>query len=234
LRRRYPAAIGYLVYLQPYTNTHGPPARVAAALDEARRCPGALGVVVGTRPDALSPEILDLLAATARETFLQVELGVQSTAEPTLRAMRRRHTWMQAQAAIRELKARGLRVGGHMILGTPWEQPASQIAGAGKLSAAGIDAVKLHQLQVLRGSALAGLRHPALWDLPSWRHYARLAADFLEQLDPRIVVERLCARAPREMLLAPRWRVASSVVRAEICRTLRARGSRQGAAWSPR
>jgi len=233
LRRRYPAATGYLVYLQPYTSTHGPPERLAAALAEARHCPGALGIVVGTRPDALPGVVLDLLAATARETYLQVELGVQSTDDATLRAMRRGHTWAQARRAIALLKARGLHVGAHMILGTPWEPAPSQIAGARRLSAAGIDAVKLHHLQVLRGSALASLRHPALWSLPSWRTYAQLAADFLEQLDARVVVERLCAVAPRRMLLAPRWGVRETIVRAEICRILRKRGSRQGTGCRP-
>jgi hypothetical protein len=119
-------------------------------------------------------------------------------------------------------------VGAHLILGTPWEPVRSQIRGAELLSATGVDAVKLHHLQVLRGSALAGSGAPAAWALPSWRQYARIAAAFLERLSPSIVVERLLARAPREMLLAPRWNVPPERVRREIATVLQARGGRQG------
>ena len=225
---RYPHAVGFLVYLQPYTNTYGPPERLTQVLDEVRGPAGACGVVIGTRPDCLPEPMLALLAREASRTFVQVELGVQSTHDPTLRAMGRQHTWDDARRAIAALRARGIRVGAHVILGTPWEPVRSQIRGAARLSAAGIEAVKLHHLQVLRGSALAGLRAPDAWALPGWRPYARIAAAFLERLAPEIVVERLLARAPREMLLAPRWDVPPERVRREIARVLRARGGWQG------
>jgi radical SAM protein (TIGR01212 family) len=228
LRARYPGARGFLVYLQPYTNTHGPIERLARALEEIRARPEALGVVIGTRPDCLPEPVMALLQREARRTFVQVELGVQSTHDPTLRAMSRRHTWEDSRRAVAALRARGVRVGAHLILGTPWEPVRSQIRGARLLSSAGVDAVKLHHLQVLRGSRLAEAREPDAWGLPSWRQYARLAAAFLERLDPAIVVERLLARAPRAMLLAPRWEVPPERVRREIERLLRARGGRQG------
>lgn len=228
LRSRYPRASGFLVYLQPYTNTYGSPERLAQVLDEARTLEGAVGTVIGTRPDALPEPILAVLEEAARRAFLQVELGVQSTHDPTLREMRRQHTWADSLRAIAALRARGVRVGAHIIMGTPWEPVRSQIRGARLLSAAGVDAVKLHHLQVLRGSAMAGMREPAEWPLPTWRQYARIAAAFLERLDARIVVERLLARAPREMLLAPRWGVPPERVCREIAGVLRARGSRQG------
>lgn len=228
LWRRYPHAIGFLVYLQPYTNTYGPPERLAEVLEEVRGLDDALGLVIGTRPDCLPEPILAVLEREAALRFVQVELGVQSTHDPTLRAMGRCHTWEDARRAIAALRARGVRVGAHMILGTPWEPVRSQLRGAERLSATGVDAVKLHHLQVLRGSALAAAGPPETWALPSWRQYARLAAAFLERLAPGIVVERLLARAPREMLLAPRWEVPPERVRREIADVLRARGRRQG------
>ena len=159
---------------------------------------------------------------------MQVELGVQSTHDPTLREMRRGHGWDDSRRAIRALRERGARVGAHVILGTPWEPVRSQMRGARLLSEAGVDAVKLHHLQVLRGSAMAGEGPPEAWALPDWRQYARIAAGFLERLAPGIVVERLLARAPRGMLLAPRWGVPPERVRREIEAVLRARGSGQG------
>jgi len=228
LWHRYPRAIGFLVYLQPYTHTHGPPERLAAVLEQAGACRGALGVVIGTRPDALPDPILEVLERGARRGFLQVELGVQSTHETTLESMRRRHTWEDSRRAIRALRERGVRVGAHVILGTPWEPVRRQIRGAQLLSDAGVDAVKLHHLQVLRGSAMASPQAPEAWGLPGWRTYARIAAAFLERLAPTVVVERLLARAPDEMLLAPRWGVPPERVRREILSVLRAQGSFQG------
>jgi len=228
LSARYPQAAGFLVYFQPYTNTHTTPERLEAMLAEASRIEGALGLVIGTRPDALPREILDVLCAAARRTWLQVELGVQSTHDPTLRALERRHDWATSCKAIHALRRRRLRVGAHMILATPWEPPLQQIEGARRLSAAGVDAVKLHHLQVLRGSRLAQTPPEGGWRLPDWRAYAELASSFLEGLDPRITVERLCAKAPPELLIAPRWEVDAATVRARICERLRSRKSRQG------
>lgn len=228
LRRRYPRAIGFLAYLQPYTNTYCEPAHLAEVCREALAAPGCLGLVIGTRPDALPPGILDLLGELARQTFLQVELGVQSTDDAALAAMERGHDWACARGAIAALRDRGIRVGAHMILSAPWESREHQLDGAGRVSAAGVDAVKLHHLQVLRGSRLARGWEERAGQLPGWRAHAALAADFLERLDGRIVVERLCATSPRELLLAPRWEVDGAAVRREIARLLIERGSCQG------
>lgn len=226
--RRHPKAVGFLAYLQPYTNTYGAPEHLARAVRAARAHEGALGVIIGTRPDCLTPGILDLLETFARETFLQIELGIQSTDDATLRAMRRGHDWAASAAAIAALKKRHLRTCAHIILGTPWESRASQIGGAAKLSAAGIDAIKLHHLQILRETALAPQVTALEPRLPGFREYAALVADFLEHLDERIVIERLVANTPRGLLLAPRWGVAPKDVRAEIVRLLQTRGRRQG------
>jgi len=122
---RYPHAIGFLVYLQPYTNTYGAPERLAQVLEDVRALEDAVGVVIGTRPDCLPEPVLKVLEAEVRRTFVQVELGVQSTHDATLAAMGRHHTWEDSRRAIAALRARGVRVGAHMILGTPWERRSS-------------------------------------------------------------------------------------------------------------
>lgn len=228
LLRRHPRAVGYLVYFQPYTNTHGTPERIERACREALALEGALGLVLGTRPDALAGPILDLLARLAREAYLQVEVGIQSTDDAALAAMERRHDWAAGRAALERLAARGLRASAHVILATPWESEASQIEGARRLSATGIAAVKIHHLQVLRGSRLAEREPAGGWRLPAWREYARLAADFLERLAPEVTVERLCASAPRRLLLAPRWEIDAREMRREVVRLMTERGVRQG------
>lgn len=232
LARRHPRAAGYLVYFQPYTNTYGAPERIARVISAALACDGALGVVIGTRPDCLPEPVLDVLGEASRRSFLQVEVGVQSTSDGALRAMDRGHDWACARRAIGALRARGVRTGAHVILGTPWESPAAQIAGAEHLSRAGVQAIKIHHLQVLAGSRLADLPVEERGPLPSWRAYARLAAGFLERLDPEVVVERLTASAPRRMLIAPRWNVPAQHVRAEIIAVLARRGRRQGSLWN--
>jgi uncharacterized protein len=233
LRARFPRAAGFLAYFQPYTNTDGPPERIEQVCAEAIRIDGCLGVVIGTRPDALPEPVLEALTRIASRTHLQIELGVQSTDDAALAAMGRGHDWACAQRAIRSLRARGIRVGAHMLLATPWESRARQIEGARRLAATGIDAVKLHHLQVVRGSRLARSRPESDWDLPGWREYASLAADFIERLDARIVIERLCASASPRLLIAPRWPVGAARVRREIIDLLGARGSRQGGRAAP-
>jgi len=223
LRRRHPGAVGYLVYFQPYTNTYGPASRLAAAVEEALAGEGARGVIVGTRPDCLADDVLDLLVDLNARTFLQVELGVQSTRDRVLREMGRGHRWRTSRVAIGRLRRRGIRVGAHMILGTPWESAASEARGARLLSQAGIDAVKIHQLQVLQNTPLA--RQEDL-ELPTWREYAERVAGFLAALDDRIIIERLVARTRPDLLIAPRWGVDPARVREEIVRRLRGRRDR--------
>ena len=109
------------------------------------------------------------------------ELAQAEQVERALREMDRRHTWEDSRRAIAALRGRGIRACAHMILGTPWEPVESQLRGARRLSDAGADAVKIHHLQILKGSRMARLRPVEHWPLPSWREYALLAADFLER-----------------------------------------------------
>ncbi len=216
LKRRYGRRSGFLVYFQPYTNTYGPAEKIESLLQEAISIPGSVGVVLGTRPDTLEPDVLDVLERFSRLHFLQVELGVQSTDDRTLEAMDRGHTCETSRRAIATLLSRGIRVGAHMILGTPWESPDSQIRGGMILRQAGVQSVKLHHLQVLKGSRLAAIWEGSGLELPDWREYGRIAAAFIRNLGPDIVVERLFASAPDRLLIAPRWDADAETVRRYI------------------
>jgi uncharacterized protein len=227
-RRRHPKAEGFLVYFQPFTNTYGPAERLAESIDEALRFKEAAGIIIATRPDCLSEPIMTLLAETASRTWLQVELGVQSTTESTLLAMSRGHSWDQSRQALTLLKGRGIRVSAHMLLATPWEKRDAQITGAKILSELEIDAVKLHQLQILVGSPLAEREPPGGWKLPDLDEYAALVADFLAHLDRRIVVDRLMSASPRRLLIAPRWGVTPREVRERIIEEMNQRSLQQG------
>lgn len=227
-RRRFPKASGFLVYFQPFSNTYGPAARLSAAFEEVLTYPEALGIIVSTRPDCLEADMVALLTETAQRTWLQVELGVQSTSDTALTAMGRGHTWDCSRRAIELLKANRIRIAAHLLLATPWETRKSQIAGAARLSALGIDAVKLHHLQILIGSGLSAAPPPEGWRLPDLGAYACLIAEFLAHLDGRIVVDRLMTSSPRRLLIAPRWGVGPREARDRIIAEMKQRGLRQG------
>ncbi len=230
-QRRHPKAKHYLIYLQSFTNTFCSPAALAAVADEALACPGMRGIVIATRPDCLPCAILDQLDLIKARTFLQVEVGVQSTCDTTLAAMNRGHTWADSRRALIDLRQRRIRTAAHMILGTPWEPVTSQIHGASLISDLNISAVKIHHLQVLHGSPLSS---PGLIDhyqLPGMSEYIDLVVDFLSHLDRGIVVERLMSEAPHRLLIAPRWNQKSRDVRALIVRKMTERNCPQGCAY---
>lgn len=232
-RRRHPKATGYLIYLQPFTNTYCTPHHLKAVIDEALACPGMRGLIIATRPDCLPPEISDQLQAANKRTFLQVELGVQSTDDSALFAMKRGHTWADSARAITGLRRRGIRTTAHLILGTPWESPDSQIRGASIISDYGVSAVKLHHLQILAGSQLASLDQSICERLPSHEEYINIVIEFLSHLDRGIVVERLMAEAPPRLLIAPRWGFRSRDLRRKIIAAMIERKRFQGCLYQP-
>ena len=197
----------YLAYFQAYSNTYGDTAAVLAKYREALAHPKVCGLVIGTRPDCLADDLLDALADMAREVYVAVELGAESCSDATLSAINRGHTWAETCAAVNRLAERRIAVGLHMIMGLPGESREFMLSEADTLSALPVDFLKLHQLQIVRGSLFAGryASSPESFDL--WRpdDYAAFCVDFAERLNPRIIIERFVSQAPRGMVLAPQW-----------------------------
>lgn len=221
----------FIAYFQPGTNTHGDPARLRALWEEAASTPRVVGVAIGTRPDALSDEILEILGELNRRTWVQLELGVQTVHDRSLAWMNRHHTWADSRQAIARAKARGLFVVAHVILGIPGETLADQLQTARQLGLAGVDAVKIHNLHVLRGTRLEKLWEEGAFCPMPQDEYVCTVASFLESLPPRCVIERLVGDAPPEFLRAPEWSLDKSAVLREIEAELRRRGTFQGWAW---
>jgi hypothetical protein len=230
LRRGEP---GVLAYFQAYTNTHG---RTGPALEavmrEALTVPGVLGIAVGTRPDCLPADVLDTLGELNRETFLWVEIGMQTSCDATLTAMNRGHGHRATVRAAGALQARGIRCVLHVILGLPGENEATILASleeAARLSPWGI---KLHPLHVVKGSTLEGVWREGGLDLLSREAYIRLAVDGLERLPPETTIHRLTGERPSDVLLAPGWCLDKRAVLASIQRELSRRTTWQGAKYS--
>ncbi len=232
MARKYKAEL-FLAYLQPFSNTFAPAEQLRTRYDEALAVPGVVGLAVGTRPDCLPSEVLDLLADYHHRTYFWLELGLQSSHDRTLAWLRRGHDYAAFLRAFAAARERGLRICVHVILGLPGEDRSAMLATADALARLEVDGVKIHLLHVLRGTPLGELYQSGKVAVLGQDEYVSLAADFLERLHPRTVVQRLTGDGPRELLLAPLWSLNKWEVLNAIDAELERRGSRQGDACVP-
>lgn len=211
--RRKSEDCAILPYFQTYSNTYGPVERLISLYEEALSYPGAAGLVIATRPDCLDAKLLDYFekrfgnAAPEGHPYLLVELGIESTEDRTLRRINRGHDYKCCSEAVRELSSRGISVGAHLILGLPGETEEDWLNHAGRLSLLPISIIKLHHLQIVRGTALAEEyeRNPGCVHLFSPTEYALAVKKFLSNLRDDIAVDRLVSETPPELLVAPAW-----------------------------
>lgn len=206
-RRRYRTAGRYLVYFQAYSNTHAPLARLRELYAEALAHPLVAGLVIGTRPDCVDERTLDYLAEVARDRYVAVEYGIESTCDATLRSVNRGHDFACAERAVAMTAARGLAVGGHFILGLPGETDAMLLAQTERINALPLTTVKFHQLQVFRGTAMAAEydADPSRFCFWSLDEYLDLFVEVLRRLRPDLVVERFASEAPPRYHYGRNW-----------------------------
>jgi uncharacterized protein len=230
MERKYRAQ-RFIAYFQPYSNTYAPLATLRRLYDEALASDGVVGLAVGTRPDCLPQETLDLLADYHRRCYFWLELGLQSVHDSTLAYLRRGHdyrTFLHAFAAARQ---RGLRVCVHVILGLPGEDRLQVLETADEMARLRVDGIKIHLLHVLSGTPLGDLYQQGKVAVLGQDDYVRLAVDFLERLHPDTLIQRLTGDGPRQRLLAPLWSVNKWEVLNAIDAELERRGTRQGSRW---
>ncbi|MBQ9813377.1 MAG: TIGR01212 family radical SAM protein [Thermoguttaceae bacterium] len=232
LRRRFDAT-KFIAYFQPSTNTHAPVETLEKAYRIALRRPEIVGLAIGTRPDALGDDVLDLLAEIAKEKRLSLEIGLQSSHDRTLKFLNRGHDYACFVDAVTRAKSRGLRLGTHLILGLPGETRDDMTLTGRRIAALGIDSVKLHHLYVVRNTALAKMWAQGLVPLPSLEEYAEEVVDVLETLSPETVVERVAGETSAEYLLAPDWTAIKHAGRNAVDVALRRRNSWQGKRFDP-
>lgn len=202
--RKYPT-MKYLAYFQSYSNSYGTLSHLKELYEEALRVPDVVGLVIGTRPDCMPDALLEYLEELNRRTFLLVEYGVESANEETLVRVNRGHTFAQARECIIRTAQRGIRVGAHMILGFPWETRSELIRQAQLIASLPITTLKLHQLQVIRGTQLAREYELHPWPLPTAEEYVDLVLEYISHLPSSLVLERFVSQSPPEYVIAPRW-----------------------------
>lgn len=203
-RHRQP--VGYLAYLQAYSNTYAPLPRLRQCYEEALAHPQVEGLIIATRPDCVDDHLLDYLASLAKRHYLMLEYGIESCYDRTLQSIQRHHDYACTVSAIRATAERDIPCGGHLILGLPGESREEIVAEASLLSHLPLTTLKLHQLQLLRGSKLGAdfLDNPASVPPPfTLGEYISLLCDFLEHLRPDIIVERYAAAVPPSHLADP-------------------------------
>ena len=227
--RKYPT-MRYLAYFQAYTNTYGELEQLMAMYEEALSVDGVVGLVIGTRPDCMPPALLDYIEELSRKTFVMVEYGIESANDRTLQRINRGHDFATAIDAIRRTHERGILVGGHLILGLPGEDHDELMRQAEAIAALPLDMVKLHQLQLIRGTRMAREyeERPEDFHLYTVDEYIDLAIDYVERLPETMVVERFISQSPRSLLIAPDWGMKNYQFVDRLRRRMAERGAYQG------
>ena len=220
----------FLAYFQAYTNTYAELEELKRKYEEALSVPDVVGLVIGTHPDCMPDALLDYLAELNERTFLLVEYGVESTDNVTLKRINRGHTYEVAEEAVRRTAAKGIRVGAHIILGLPGEERSTLIKQAGLLSALPLTTLKLHQLQLIKGTRMAAEYQecPEDFHLYSADEYIDLVIDYVEHLRPDMVLERFVSQSPKELLIAPDWGLKNHEFTDKVKKRMRERNAWQG------
>lgn len=225
--RKYPT-MKYLAYFQSYSNSYGTLSHLKELYEEALRVPDVVGLVIGTRPDCMPDALLEYLEELNRRTFLLVEYGVESANEETLVRVNRGHTFAQARECIIRTAQRGIRVGVHMILGFPWETRSELIRQAQLIASLPITTLKLHQLQVIKGTQLAREYELHPWPLPTAEEYVDLVLEYISHLPSSLVLERFVSQSPPEYVIAPRWGLKNHEFSALVKKAIQKRSTQLG------
>lgn len=231
--RKYPE-MKFLAYFQAYTNTYGELETLKRMYEEALVVEGVVGLVIGTRPDCMPDSLLDYLEELARRTFLLVEYGIESADDRTLERINRGHDFACTADAVRRTAARGILTGGHVILGLPGESREQLMEQAETLSGLPLTTLKLHQLQLIRGTRMAREfeMHPEDFHLYTAEEYIGLVIDYVEHLRKDIVLERFISQSPKELLIAPDWGLKNYEFTERLKKRMEERDAWQGKYYS--
>lgn len=221
----------FLAYFQAYTNTYAPVKTLKLLYEEALKHPKIVGLVIATRPDCLPGDVLDYIQHLSEKWYVMVELGIETCEDKTLEKINRGHTFDDSVNAIEQLAMRGIHTCAHMILGLPGESRETILKQAGKISGLPVENLKLHQLQIHRGTDMARQfeQNPKQFELyEKAEDYVELIVDYLELLSPAIIVERFISQSPPDLLIAPRWGLKNFEFVDKVEKRLAERGTYQG------
>ena len=221
----------YLAYFQAYTNTYDGIENLKTKYEEALSHPKVIGLVVGTRPDCVNDELLQYFKSLQdKGYYVAIEYGVESTKDETLKLINRGHTFASSRETIIKTASYGLPVGAHLILGLPNESVEDLMAHAASMSDLPLTMMKLHQLQLVKGTVMEEQyqQHPEWFQLYTADEYIELIVDFLEVLNPEIIIERFISQSPKALLTAPIWGLKNFEFVAKVEKRLRQRETWQG------
>jgi radical SAM protein (TIGR01212 family) len=223
----------FMAYFQSFSNTYAPVEELRLLYEEVLAHPQVVGLSIGTRPDCLSPELINLLSSYSRTHIIWLELGLQSAHDRTLRLINRGHDAACFAQAASMISGSGLHLLAHVILGLPQESGEDMRATARFLNRLPIDGVKIHLLYVIKDTPLSRLFADGLYTPLSQEEYINLVVDFIELLPPHLVMHRLTSDPHPQELIAPQWCLDKTAVLNEIKETFSRRRTFQGRLWDP-
>lgn len=236
MRKRYKAR-KFLAYFQSYTNTYASLDHLKSMFDQALTSEGMAGMAVGTRPDCVDQEKLDLLASYTDDYLVWVEYGIQSVHDKTLALINRGHNFDSFCRSVQMTRSRGIHVCAHVILGLPGEDRRMMKETAEALGRLGIDGVKIHLLYVIRGTRLAWMWQNGRYTCMEQEEYVQAVCDFLERLPADVVIQRLTGDPHPEELIAPQWsrrkNETLSMIRDRLEEMDIRQGKKAGSVYSP-
>lgn len=204
--RKY-SSMKYLAYFQSYTNTYSDVKSLVKLYEEALSVEGIVGIIIGTRPDTISTDLLEALSEINKRARVVIEFGAESSHNITLGQVNRCHTWEDTVKAVAETKRFGIDVGLHFIMGLPGETREMMLETVRRINDLNVDTVKFHQLQIVKNTRMAkdyerGASNATIFEVDE---YLDLCCEIIETLKPSIAIERFTSSSPDEMLIAPRW-----------------------------
>lgn len=226
--RKHRQAGKFIAYFQTFTNTYGPYGRLKALYDEALSAEDVIGLSIGTRPDCLAEDVLNLIAEYARNRHIWLELGLQSIHDRTLAFINRGHNYAQFLDAVRRAAGRNINICTHIIVGLPGETRENMLATARAISTLPINGIKIHLLLALKGTAVGEMYEKGQIAMLKKEEYVQTVCDILEILPPEMVIQRLTADGYRDIFLAPAWAINKMDVLNAIDRELEIRDTFQG------
>lgn len=211
-QRRYRRAKSYLAYFQAYSNTYKPVDELERLYREALSVPGIIGIIIGTRPDCINEDVLQMLKRLSFRpkggtSSIILELGIESVYDSTLKRINRGHTFAIARQAIELVHSYGFHCGAHFIFGLPGETRDMMLNAADIISELPLTTVKFHQLQIFKDTKMADeyLANPSYFHLFTLEEYIDFVIDFIERLNPHIVIERFAGEVPPRYLVSKPW-----------------------------
>lgn len=232
--KKYPD-MRYLAYFQAYTNTHGDVGRLMTMYREALDVDKVDGLIIGTRPDCMPDELLSRLAELNREKYVIVEYGAETSHDDTLELINRCHTWQDTVDAVIRTADAGISVGLHLIVGLPGEDEARIMETIDRVSALHVDTVKLHQLQLVKGTRMARDVTDGLYTVPQYGvdEYIELCCKIISRLNPSVAIERFVSQSPDELLISPRWGLKNYEFTHRLNNRIKELGIQQGSCCTP-